>query len=164
MIKKRHIIPIIILLIVACDEQETTFEKPEIGMEVRFSGAINDNWENEDGWFVVNQLYKLKDRDQLSITLSKGYTNLSIVHAAKKGALQPGTYRLIDTGSPNEDFALAKYYVLGDKDVYKCHSGALTITEISNSRVKGFVNGKFNLPGSNDVLTVYGSFTIPPLY
>jgi hypothetical protein len=148
----------------ACDKRETSIEKPATDISINFSGAINENWENEDGWFVINQLYKLKDRDQLSITLSKGYTNLSIVYTAKKSTLQPGTYPLTENSSSNEELALAEYYVLGDKDIFKCHSGALTIMEISSARVKGFINGKFTLSKSKDELIVYGSFTIPPLY
>jgi hypothetical protein len=158
------ILLILFLLIIACDKKESSIEKPATGISIIFSGAINDSWENEEGWFVVNQLYILKDRDQLSITLSKGYTNLSIVYAAKKGTLQPGTYQFAATNSSEKEFAMAEYYVLGDKNIYKCHSGAITITEISHGRVKGFINGEFSLSGSKDELIVYGSFTVPPLY
>ena len=163
MIKFRTTCLIFIMLAWACDKQDSSIDKPEMQMKVEFSGAINENWVNEDGWFVINQLYSLKDRNQLSITLAKGYTNLSIVFAAKENNLHEGTYPLLSKMT-NEDCAQAEYYILGSRDIYKSFAGALTISELSDNKVKGFINGTFMHPEKKENLFVEGSFTLPPIF
>ncbi len=163
MIKIRTIGLIFIVLAGACDKQDTSIESPETHIAVNLSGAITDNWENDDGWFVINQLYYLNNQKQLSITLSKDYTNISIVFSAMEEKLQKGTYPLVSKLTESGG-AQAEYYILGSKEIYKSLSGALTISELSTNKVKGFINGTFSNPLYKENLFVEGSFTIPPLY
>jgi hypothetical protein len=153
----------LLIFLFACDKREALIDQPKMGMSINFAGAIDQNWENEDGWFVINQLFVLKDRKQLSITLSKGYDNLSIVYAAADGILKPGNYTFIEEMNTN-DFAQAEYYLLGSDSIYKCTSGTLTISEISENWVKGRISGKFYLPSQTRELFINGCFAIPPIY
>lgn len=162
MIKYRYIL-IITLFITTCDKQDSTIEKPVCEMSVSLSGAINENWENEEGWFVVNNLYILKDCNQLSITLSKGYKHVSIVYNAVGEEFNEGTYPLHDRFS-TDGFSQAEYYVLGSKDIYKGVSGILILKEIGENKVQGMIEGTFILPDTDQKIKIEGTFVVPPLY